>query len=183
MNAILEILNRLQRPLWQDWIIFHVFLHVWFWARLVNAILDRLQRPRSQDWIIFRLFLQACGFWHDRWTQFLASLDQDSFGLSACHDFTRFFKLFDHCFDFLTQIRRHAVHLIMGAEKETEEDSAVANTDLVTRRPAKLRLRAPSKTKQTMLRVCWPRRSHGVTCIRKWNKYLLRLSRLRNWKL
>ena len=103
--------------------------------------------------------------------------------LSACHDFTRFFKLFDHCFDFLTQIRRHAVHLIMGAEKETEADSAVANTDLVTRRPAKLRLRPPSKTKQTTLCVCRPRRSHGVTCIRKWNKYLLRLSRLRNWKL
>ena len=74
--------------------------------------------------------------------------------LSACHDFTRFFKLFDHCFDFLTQIRRHAVHLIMGAEKETEADSAVANTDLVTRRPAKLRLRPPSKTKQTTLCVC-----------------------------
>ena len=30
-----------------------------------------------------------------------------------------------------------------------------------------------SKTKQTTLCVCWPRRSHGVTCIRKWNKYLL----------
>ena len=57
-----------------------------------------------------------------------------------------FFKLFDHCFDFLTQIRRHAVHLIMGAEKETEGYSAVANTDLVTDRPAKLRVRAPSKT-------------------------------------
>ena len=69
--------------------------------------------------------------------------------LSACHDFTRFFKLFDHCFDFLTQftqIRRHAVHLIMGAEKETENHSAVVKTDLLSGRPAKLRGRAPSKT-------------------------------------
>lgn len=60
----------------------------------------------------------------------------------ACHDFTRFFKIFD----FLTQIRKHqhAVHLIF-AEKETETHSAVVNTDLVTDRPAKLRVRAPSK--------------------------------------
>ena len=64
----------------------------------------------------------------------------------ACHDFTRFFKIFNHCFDFLTQIRKHqhAVHLIF-AEKETETHSAVVNTDLVTDRPAKLRVRAPSK--------------------------------------
>ena len=92
---------------------------VWFLARSVNAISGK---PR------------------------LEALDQDSFGLSACHDFTRFFKLFDHCFDFLTQIRRHAVHLIMGAEKETENHSAVVKTDLLSGRPAKLRGRAPSKT-------------------------------------
>ena len=61
----------------------------------------------------------------------------------ACHDFTRFFKDFDRCFDFLTQIRKHALHLIF-AEKETEEHFVVVNTVLVSDRPAKLRVRAPS---------------------------------------
>ena len=98
----------------------------------------------------------------------------------ACHDFTRFFKIFNHCFDFLTQIRKHqhAVHLIF-AEKETETHSAVVNTDLVTDRPAKLRVRAPSKANYALRLL-----TKAIPgCIRKWNKYLLRLSRLRNWKL
>lgn len=69
----------------------------------------------------------------------------DRTGLSSCHDFTRFFKLFDHCFDFLTQIRKHAVHLLFSAEKETETHSAVVKTDLVTDRPAKLSVKPPNK--------------------------------------
>ena len=61
----------------------------------------------------------------------------------ACHDFTRFFKNFDRCFDFLTQIRKHSLHLIF-AEKEMEKHFVVLNTVLVSDRPAKLRVRAPS---------------------------------------
>ena len=89
--------------------------------------------------------------------------------LITCLDFTRFFKLFDHCFDFLTQIRKHAVHLTLGAEKETEGDSAVVKTDLVTDRPAKLRVKAPNKANYALRLL-----SKAIAgCIRKWNKYLL----------
>lgn len=100
----------------------------------------------------------------------------------ACHDFTRFFKIFNHCFDFLTQIRKHqhAVHLIF-AEKETETHSAVGYWfGYWPAGKAESKGAQQSKVANYSLRVL----TKAIAgCIRKWNKYLLRLSRLRNWKL
>ena len=39
------------------------------------------------------------------------------------------------------------VHLLLSAEKETETHSAVVKSNLVTDRPAKLRVKAPKKSK------------------------------------